>query len=203
MLAVIVVLTVLFAATFLVVLTQMREVIILRGEVSALAQLITNPPIPRIIGSPVPDRLRTEVLDRRLRAAVGRELSGVVVMFLSDTCGSCTQLAHEVGSHLSRGELQADAVIAVITQSNASSRSDLWRALEAQKLLIIVDEGQLSRECDVRATPMLLAVDATTGVATEYSYGSGASWIAQRAPMRQRESIGAGEGGASKNVGAD
>lgn len=203
MLTVIVILAVLFSATFLVVLTQMREVIILRGEVSALAQLITNPPVPRIIGSPVPDRLRTQVLGRRSLATVGELPGMVVVMFLSDTCGSCAQLVDEVGAHLSRGELQTDSVIAVITQSNTSRRSELWGALSAQDLLVIADEGQLSRECDVRATPMLLAVDIPSGVATEYSYGSGASWIAQRTPTRQHESIGAGEGGASKNAGAD
>jgi hypothetical protein len=65
---------------FLVILGVMREVVILRGEVTALTQLITIPPAPSFLGKRVPNALARK-LPSNLAASSIQEPH--VVLFLS------------------------------------------------------------------------------------------------------------------------
>lgn len=75
------ILTVAILLLFLVILAVMREVVILRGEVTALSQLIVDPPVPSYLGQKLP-----RALARRLE-----EMAGGARAVEAGACGSLPQ----------------------------------------------------------------------------------------------------------------
>lgn len=155
---------------FILALTFMREVVILRGEIVALSQLITTPPTPRLIGRVVPAAL----LERTAMAL--RQSGSHVVIFLSDTCGSCSDLVREVTPLVAGGELNAKHITCVV--ESRSAKTSVAAPLAMHGVEVVEDrEGRIATECDVRGNPMLVSVNPQTGEATDYTYGGGARWI--------------------------
>ena len=101
------------ASLFVLILGVMREVVIMRGEVTALSQLITDPPPPSFLGQRLPD-----ALSRRL-APPEANTSGTpgtwVVAFLSPGCASCKSVLDDVAAAVEDGTLKRGDVRFVVT----------------------------------------------------------------------------------------
>jgi hypothetical protein len=160
---------------FLIVLSTMREIVILRGEVAALSQLITKPPTPTIIGSPLPGSLQAAVTKTPSNGRTNGHASLHVVMFLNDTCGSCTALVEAVHASVIAGKIDPFRLICVV-----HGRLDDHLAVPLREVGVNVvhdPQGTLTEECGVRRTPMLLSVLDVDGNGVDYVYGGDVKWI--------------------------
>lgn len=155
----------------------MREIVLLRGDTAALSQLITNPPRPDIIGELVPAQLRVNLV-MPSKCNDGDSAGGTqrVILFVSDSCGSCQELATSLEPLLLRRELLPSDLTCVTQAPDGGKLSQEFRRLGVN---VVLDKGELAKECDVRGTPMLLAVNGN-GSAIDYTYGGGVEWIQRR-----------------------
>lgn len=168
----------------LVALSQMREIVLLRGEIAALAQLITSPPDPAVMKEGLPAALRERV------AELGGGTSGpalYIIAFLSSDCGPCHDLAEELATLTAAMPESVRSILPVVGERHGES--GLRARLIKAGYQVLLDDGTLTKECDVRGTPMALACDRDSIHPTEYSYGVDVTWIVARiaTPMARRE----------------
>jgi len=169
------VLSVAVGVLFLVVLSLMREIVLLRGEVAGLTQVITIPPTPSIIGQ----RLPTEILSTITAGLAGdpeEESSDHAVLFLSPGCGGCDNVVRELESALADALIVHSRITAVVPASPHAQ--EVAAPLRSHGVTVISDRGvNLFEACDVRGTPMILAVATSSGQAVDYTYEGGVAWI--------------------------
>lgn len=158
----------------LVVLGVMREVVILRGEVAALSQLITDPPPPSFLNERLPD-----ALSRRLAFVTeGRRTPSRphVVAFVSPGCEGCTALVRELRVAVGEGRVDPGAVSFVVTWAD-SAEPDVYHEAAAVADTVLDADGALARVCEVRATPTLLAVESQGLTVFAHKAGGDPEWV--------------------------
>lgn len=161
----------------LVSLALMREIVILRGDVSALSQLITSPPDPRIIGHEIPQRIFAAVASGD---EAYREDAQACAVFMADDCGACSKLADDIAATVGSPWLDLSRFCAVVDTHDPDA-SYICRKLLSARMKVIHDHGAtLAKECDVRGTPMSISFLATSGIALDYKYGGDLHWISER-----------------------
>ena len=167
------------AISLLALIATMRETVLLRGDVHALTQVITKPPDPALYGKPIPAAIRD--LESRVAENVPILNPLRITGFLSADCGSCVSLVEGIASAANDFPELRRTITFVVSQrpGQASEVSDLLDGLPFSVHYDI--NGVLSRESDVRGTPMLAAwLPAQDGTVTEYVYGGSSQWILDR-----------------------
>jgi hypothetical protein len=85
------------------------------------------------------------------------------------------RLRHETAAgRLDRGRLS----LIVAAHSDADEVYRAARRIDESTVLDVA--GELSRECEIRATPAILMVDPTTFEVEDYIFGGDEEWIRQR-----------------------
>lgn len=185
---VIAILAILIIALALALVATLREVVLLRGDVSALAQLITSPPVPVLVDKDLPDSLHRNLPDS------GDQGDTVVVLFLSDDCGPCRQIADNLQRVAELHPTVPSSLLAVL-RSRSLEASPVKPALDELRIKTVVDNGRIADECDIRGTPGFLAYDRSTRRVTDYSYGGDVAWIVDRLSTTKILAIAQGEEG--------
>jgi hypothetical protein len=170
----------------LCVLSALREIVILRGEVTALSQLITSPPEPAIMNSKLPQRLQSFVAEITNRAdtlpadASSRTKSAIhCIVFMSEDCGPCRDLSARLGA-------AAEVIpgfrenVSVVVTIRGDRTSTLGNMLNDYNISHIQDSGDIAKLSGVRGTPMMIGFDAEQDMVTEYTYGGDEQWIIAR-----------------------
>jgi len=165
----------------LVVLGALREVMVLRGEVAGLSQLITDPPPPSFVhadnGS---DTRAPDALIRALQEANPLPMpSRQIVAFVAPGCGPCEDIARDVSALLNNGGgYRSEELLFIVGAPRMSEAQDFAAHLPGRTIL---DRGAvLRRACEVRGTPTLFLVSAPDFHVTDYTVEGDAQWIATR-----------------------
>lgn len=171
---------------FATVLGTMREAVILRGDVAALAQLITKPPLPSYLGEVVPAAIAEEIGGR-----IGFSCDpprAHVLLFLRDGCSGCEGLLGDVREAVGRGTLSPVDISAVV--SAASHDAPVVRAAEAVSGHVTLDErAVLFTAAEVRGAPTLLAIWTDSLRAFDCEIGGDVGWIHERLQQRPDNAI--------------
>jgi thioredoxin-related protein len=158
----------------LAVLGSMRETVLLRGEVEALSQLITSPPPPSFIDRPVPDSLR-KILES---AEPAPSTSGErLVVFMTPGCAPCETIAEGLADAVNRGQVSTEDLLFVVW---ASPSEDTQRLVSQLPGHTVVDDGDLARVCEVRATPTIFIVSRGDFTVNDYNADGRLEWIMNR-----------------------
>lgn len=161
---------------FLTVLSLMREVVLLRGEVAGLTQVITIPPAPQVMGQRLPQEILSAITARPAAEQEKQGRADHAVLFLSPGCGGCANLVQDLGSALADGLIDGTSLTAVVLGS--SRDLGVEAPLRTHGVAVVPDhDSKLFKACDVRGTPMIIAMWTGSGEAIDYSYGGGAQWI--------------------------
>lgn len=158
----------------LAVLGSMRETVLLRGEVKALSQLITSPPPPSFVRGRVPDALRKTL--QQLHAAPAAATRWLVA-FVTPGCGPCQEVATGLRNAVGRGEVLASDLVFVVW---ASRREASAFASELPGHVLIDDDGDLARSCEVKATPTSFVVSRADFRVLDFDLEGGVEWILDR-----------------------
>ncbi|MGH2916665.1 MAG: hypothetical protein ACRDMX_16940 [Solirubrobacteraceae bacterium] len=158
----------------LAILGTMRETVIMRGEVTALAQLITDPPPPSFLGDRIPDALAQHLVERVGSKQEERQV--LVVALVSPTCSACKSLVAEIERAVSSGALGRSQIFLVVTWPEEPNPSIYKRAAMFAEATLDED-GTLARACELRFTPTLIAVDVESMTATAHKPGGDIRWI--------------------------
>lgn len=169
----------------LCVLAALREIVILRGDVHALSQLITTPPEPAIMNAALPRRLANLVYEASSLAGPGARSATHCVVFASEDCGPCRDLLVRLEKAAENySDLRAN--VSVVVKVGAGQKSRIEGTLRRAGIQYVRDSGELAKECGVRGTPMTVGVNSATGIVTEYTYGSDEQWIISRSTREER-----------------
>lgn len=164
--------------TALALLSLMREVVMLRGDVSALSQLITEPPEPDIIGKPMPDAILSKVRDAPSASHL-RPSGFMCAIFLSDDCGACGSLTDDLVATVELDPVIRMGICGVVPLT-VPQPSSIAPRLAAVGIPVVGDDGSLSSECGLRATPLAICFERDSGRATEFEYGPDLAWVMGR-----------------------
>lgn len=161
---------------FLVILGVMREVVILRGEVRALSNLIVSPPTPYYFGERLP-RALSEALPS-LRDGVYADEPHVIA-FVSPGCGPCTDLTTEIRDRVLTRELDPTKISFVVC--NASESAEFFKEVASVGSETVADElGRMMTTWEIRATPSLLALSAGDRRVVDFVAGGDVEWIKEK-----------------------
>lgn len=103
------------AALALGVLGAMRETMILRSEVEALAQLIKNPPAPSYVDRELPESAVRAIRNLELES----DSDSFVVAFVSPGCAPCDELVAQLSDAVATGRVERDRLVSVIWASTS------------------------------------------------------------------------------------
>lgn len=170
-----VVLAVVVVLMLLMVLGVMREVLILRGHVTALSQLITHPPAPSYLGAKLPH----VVVPYLGSVSQSGERSPHVVLYLSKGCGSCASLIADLRTAIDLGQVPASDISCIV---GAQSEGDeIYSAVVATGCRTTVDAGgEIYDVLELRGTPTQLAMWTDTAEVFDYHLGGDMQWIRER-----------------------
>jgi hypothetical protein len=158
----------LFVIAIMLIIGMMREVLILRGEIASITQLIKDPPAPSIVSGPLPSRLAQQLEDVLM---VGRR---TVVAFASPGCGPCTVMLDNLRDALHQGDMDAQGVVVIMASERG--RPDLESAQGLPHVIHDLD-GKLAHVCEVRTTPTAFVVGGEDGTVLDYSFGGSIEWM--------------------------
>ncbi|MGI8968752.1 MAG: hypothetical protein ACR2GA_06585 [Chloroflexota bacterium] len=174
------VLVALFVLLLLVLLGVMREVLILRGHVAALAQLITHPPAPSYLGQPLPGAVASR-LEFNSRAETGMPL---ILLYLSKGCSGCDGLIRDLRQAVALGRLSAAAVTCIVRAG--AEQDETYQAAEAIGCRMIVDrDGKLYDFLEIRGTPTQMALWNDTAEVFAYHIGGDVQWMLDKLAERR------------------
>jgi hypothetical protein len=161
----------------MIILGTMREVVILRGDVRALGQLITKPPSPSFLNGPLPGVLGSELRNFFSHQSIPQHMH--VVLFLKSECAGCEELLFRLRETLIRHEISPDDISCVVLAASTSDPS--YQAERAVSRHVILDyDGAILRACEVRGTPTQFAVRVRDLHVVDYTFGGDVAWIRQR-----------------------
>ncbi len=164
------------AILFLITLSLMREIVLLRGEVAGLTQVITIPPTPAIVGQRLPQEILSTIMASSLAHGEAHGHTHHAVIFLSPGCGGCESLVEELDSALADTLITPEDLTAVVTTSPHGRVPE--SPLRAHNVTVIADrDRRLFKACDVRGTPMIVIIDTNLGKVIDYSFGGDVRWI--------------------------
>jgi hypothetical protein len=151
----------------LALLGVMRETVTLRGEVTALTQLITTPPAPAYLHNMLPPVIAQ---------ALGHPDRRRLILFVSPQCGACNELLQQLQD--SRSDLLPEDRIALsIVVGGHDIPAPLLRvAKELTPDMVHDADGSLYRAAAIIGTPTSLYVNRA-GIVTAYRFGADARWI--------------------------
>lgn len=155
-------------AAILLFLGLLREIVLLRQQVAAVSDLVTEPPVPDYIGRLTPDHLQKLVIDA----------SDHVFLFVSEGCPSCEQIMAElIARNVGRTSNVARLRMIVLGDvSRNDTRTMLDRLERSCGWTQTVDsDGTISAACKIYGTPT--AVLVSNSIATEYVPGVTAEWV--------------------------
>lgn len=169
---------ILVGGSILCILAVMRETVLLRGDVSALANLITNPPTPKTLDQDLPIAIKTkaEMLNR----------SNVSILYLSDDCSPCRDIAARMPTIIEVYPELREQVVAVV-HTTRPAQSTIGREMENVGIPVVLDNGDLTRASDIRGTPGFLLYDTLLGRVTDFSYGADLAWVVDRSTTMPKE----------------
>ncbi len=157
----------------LVIVGVMRETVILRGQVTALSQLITNPPAPSYLG----DRLPAALADRLPSLSASRRAAHAIV-FIRPGCSGCEEMITRLEEVIKHKFIDKNDLTFIVA---AAPDAPLFRAAQAVSRNTILDPtGAITKACEVRATPTQLAIWTDTAQVFDYMLGGDVEWIRQR-----------------------
>jgi thiol-disulfide isomerase/thioredoxin len=166
------VLLVIVFVLFAIILAVMRELVLVRDELSTLAGVVMHPPLPDFLGSPPPGELaRLLTLDD---TGVGMEGPAVrVVLFVSSNCPGCHALLHQLEAIADQqdGHRPDPAAILCVAQGQAIFR-------EASRVLenVVVDRtNEIFADWGVRVTPSAFTI--VDGIVRDVKIGGDVEWI--------------------------
>lgn len=172
------------------ILGTMREVVILRSEVTTLSQLILVPPEPAYLDASPPDELLARLSLRDLRERVA-------VLFLSTDCTSCLRLTRACAEQIESGVLSPDMLHVVLTKP--STHASLTRTLRSCGINIIEDSnGAISSSCSILLTPSALILDKQRSRVESFRSGVSISWILDELETKHRLPISPGPTGLAE-----
>ena len=173
-------------ALLAVVLGVMREAVILRGEVQALASLITTPPAPSFMGSVLPNSLIRRIAETAPREASANGSDAPtshVLAFLTSDCTGCAALVSEIDFAISAGTLDPEFVkqnitAVVASRDDGAAASPVATAARSVLDAVIIDNhAELTRAADIRQAPTLIEVRMPDAVVVDYQVAGGLEWI--------------------------
>jgi len=158
-------------------LGMMRETTILREHVTALSQLITDPPAPSFLGRPLP-----AIFTERLPSIreISRQKGGAhIVLFVKTGCFGCEDYIAALARPVKAGQLSKDDISCVVVAP--AEDSALFQGAQRISNRVVLDPaGDVLRACEVRGTPAQYAIQATSLEVFDYTTGGDLSWIQQR-----------------------
>lgn len=158
----------------LAVLGAMREVVVLRGDVKGFTDLVQRPPAPTFVAE---HGHLPAALIKRMPPASG-SFARHLVAFLSPGCQPCQDLASGLAGAVGEGHLGADQMSIVVW---AFTYEEAERYATRLGLPAILDgDGQLSRMCEIRATPTLFVVSTENYKVLDYSPEGSTEWVISR-----------------------
>lgn len=170
----------------LAVLATMRETVMLRGQVTALQQLIKNPPAPSyaINGTQLPAPL--------VNALVGpADVSSLVtsdvqlVAFVSPGCRPCETLTSGLADAVERGDVGGDSLVFIVWATDEARAAEYGSRLPGQVLLDC--DADLQRIAEIRGTPTLLLVSRADNHVIDYSLEGDVAWVITQFSSRRRQ----------------
>ena len=167
---------------FLVILGALREVMLLRGEVAGLSQLITHPPTPSFLSSGNGGAKAPDALIQAIREAVPAPIPPrELVAFVSPGCGPCDALARDISALIDRDPTArqlGDAILFVVGAPTLKEAEAFAVRLPGRTH---IDRNiALRRACEVRGTPTLFLVSTTDFHVTDYTVEGDMRWITTR-----------------------
>jgi hypothetical protein len=164
-----IVLAIAFLALLSALLGTMREVVLLRLEVSTISGLITHPPPPSFLHRRLPALAQT-----RLEDAIPADGSVHVLAFVSPGCGACHDFIESLTSAIGRGRVDGGAVSFVLAWTKADEDCE---PLDRTAPCVVDGDGAIARSCEIRATPTLLAVVTDTMTVIGHKPGGDVEWL--------------------------
>lgn len=160
----------------IVILGVMREAVILRDDVKALSELITEPPVPSFLGQPLPAMAAEQL-------APAGDWSGIVrrphiVLFFREGCFGCEDLLARVQQAIRQGVLSSVDISCVVSGTEGSPL--LAMAHSISRNAVLDAQGALLKACEVRGTPSMFAIWTDTLEVFDYMIGGDAEWMRQR-----------------------
>jgi hypothetical protein len=163
------------AFLLLVVLSLMREIELLRGEVAAVTTLVKNPPPPSFIGDVAPARMK-QVIERELSCDTGS--SRQILAFVTPSCGPCENLVSGMAVAIRDGRLNRDDILFAIFALPLSGWEQWSRKIPARAIADI--EGRLAGACEVRATPAMFVISRHDWKVLDFNLEGEAEWAISR-----------------------
>jgi hypothetical protein len=160
----------------LVLLGTMREVVILRGDIKALSQLITNPPAPPYLGKRLPAVLVNHI---PIKQSASRDPQCHIVLFLRAECGGCEALCLRLEQEI-LSEIITKNDISCVVYTNSRLSSIFRHAQSISNTVILDDKGKLVDECDITGMPTQLAIWVDSLEVFDYQVGGSVEWILTR-----------------------
>lgn len=150
----------------LVILGVMREVVLLRGEVVSLANLVTRAPQPSYLGQQLPAPL-IQALE-----ANNAVPDGGALLFLSSDCSGCLALLEEVWNKL--GQLPQ---LTCVVKAKTAADHVAAQAKRVAGSVVIDINGELLRVAEVVSTPSGVAFRPGSYETYEFSAGGDEEWL--------------------------
>lgn len=155
----------------------MRETVILSEKVTALSQLIVDPPLPSYIGKTIP-----LTLSQKLTFSHYNSSKPHVIIFLSEGCNSCQSLTTQLKSAVDKKLISKNDISCVI---EAHETSSIVRLAQSISQNVVCDQhGDLFKVCEVRGTPAQMVIYADSLKAYDYLLGGNLEWIIRKLPQR-------------------
>jgi hypothetical protein len=173
-------------AILIVLLMQLgvtREVVVLQEKVTVFSQLLLRPPVPSFLRGSLPKSAIPAV------QAVGFRSDGPFVMvFMTPGCQGCLGLAEGLKEATATGLLPSEAITCFLAEGSAGSRIEvLLRA--STPFVAEVSTGGIFRDCEVSATPTMLAINPDTWEVFGHSVGGDARWAVSKLQMTEQQQM--------------
>lgn len=159
----------------LALLGVMRETVLLRGEVKAFQDLIRRPPPPKFVNGHMPEAL-TRALAPRLPFAPGSHQ--LLVAFVSPGCAPCEETVDALAAAVADGRVRHEDLAFVVWVLD-ETEGELFSP-RIPGAFVLDSTGELSRACEVRATPTLFLVERDSYRVLDYSLEGTPQWATSR-----------------------
>lgn len=159
----------------LTVLGALRELAILRTEVTALAN---RPSGSQEVAVPVLDSRVRGVLEGLMRPANGgsaRHDETYLVAFVSPGCTPCAEFGSGLDEAAKRGQVDTGRVLSVVSWA---SETECRRFAAVFPGTSVVDaKGEVADACNISGTPTFVFVSGETGEVSNYTQAGRLEWI--------------------------
>ena len=162
----------------LATLGSMREVVLMRGEVEALAQLVKRPPPPSFVDDVIPPAFAKLIETHQQSWVNSGSPESIAVSFVSPRCGPCENLVTGVRSALDEGLIQVERLLFVAWALDDAMAKEFAEACPGHAVPDI--GGRLARVLEIRGTPTVLVVDPESRRVLDYTLEGSAQWITAR-----------------------